>query len=123
MDLNQIGVTNILQNKMKYDSARQDIISQNIAGADIPGNVRKDIEKPNFNSMLKSAMLSVNTTNPAHISGLNANSPFKVYETKDKVELDMEGIELMKNSSDFSKTSAVYKKFLNLFNLATGNNK
>ncbi len=114
MDLDKIALMNMLQAKMKYNSARQEVIAENIAGADVPGYKRKDIQKPDFKDMVKSSMVSLETTNPKHIAGTNSVSNAVTYETESDVELDMEAIELMKNNGDFAKAATTYKKMLAL---------
>ncbi len=120
MDLNKIALLNMLQEKMKYNSARQEVISQNIANVDTPEYKRKDISKPNFNNMVKSSMVSLQTTNPQHISGINSSGNYVAMESESPVELDMEAIELMKNSEDFAGATSTYKKILSLLNQAIG---
>jgi len=121
MDLSKIPAMNMLQNKMKYDSTRQKVLSENIANVDTPGYTRKDIKKPSFKGMVKTNMLKLETTDSMHISGTDESSAFTPYTTKDKVELDMEALELTKNSTDFEQSSITYKKLLNLMKLAVGN--
>jgi flagellar basal-body rod protein FlgB len=120
MDLDKIQLMSMLATKMKYGSARQDAISQNIANVDTPGYKRQDIAKPDFKGMVQSSMLKLETTDPQHLSGNSSASTFKPYTTNDNVELDMEAIELMKNNSEFSKTTTTMKKFLALINEALG---
>ncbi len=113
MDLNKISVMGMLQNKMRYSAARQNVISQNVANADVPGYGRRDISQPDFSNMVKSSMLQLSTTNSGHIQG-NKTSILPTSNTGEEVELDMEAIELMKNSSEFSKASTTYKKMIAL---------
>ncbi len=103
---------------MKYQAARQEVISQNIANVDTPDYTRKDIAKPNFGEMVKSNMVSLSVTNPSHIGGTNSASNYQGISSGNEVELDMEALELMKNSNEFAKASSTYKKILSLFRLA-----
>ncbi len=121
MDLDKIPTMNMLQAKMKYGAARQEAIVGNIANVDTPGYKRKDIDKPSFDGMVKSSMLALNTTNSGHISGIDSSSSYVAHATDDKVEIDMEAIEMMKNNSEFSKTTTTYKKMLSLLREAIGN--
>ena len=121
MDLNKIGIMDMLQNKMKYHAAKQEVISQNIANVDIPGYKRKDITEPSFKGMVKSSMLNLNVTDPKHISGVNSSPFFTSHDTSDTVELDMEAIEMMKNNQDFASASTTYKKMVSLMRTAVGN--
>lgn len=118
MDLDKITLISMLQEKMKYQAARQEVISQNIANVDTPDYTRKDIAKPNFGEMVKSNMVSLSVTNPSHIGGTNSASNYTGISSGNEVELDMEALELMKNSNEFAKASSTYKKILSLFRLA-----
>jgi flagellar basal-body rod protein FlgB len=120
MDLDKIQLMNMLATKLKYSAARQDTISQNIANVNTPGYKRQDIATPDFKGMVQTHMLSMETTDPKHISGTDNSSGFKPYTTNDSVQLDMESIEMMKNNSNSEKTSTTMKKFLALINDAIG---
>ena len=120
MDLNNLSVMNMLQSKMQYNAARQNVISQNIANVDTPEYRRRDIAKPSFKGMVKNSILSLETTNGMHISGINSASNIVPYATEDKVELDMEAFEMMKNNSEFAQASAAYKKMIGLLKEAVG---
>jgi flagellar basal-body rod protein FlgB len=120
MDLDKIALMNMLDARMKYGAARQEALSQNIANADTPDYKRRDVDKPSFKGMVKTSMLNLETTSPNHISGTNSSTAFSSYSTEDKVELDMEAIELMKNGADFARASTTYKKMLSLFRTAVG---
>lgn len=120
MDLNNLSVMNMLQQKMQYNAARQNVISQNIANVDTPDYRRRDVVKPSFKGMVKNSMLSLETTNGMHISGINSASNIVPYATEDKVELDMEAFEMMKNNNEFAQASAAYKKMIALLREAVG---
>jgi flagellar basal-body rod protein FlgB len=120
MGIDDIPLLNMLQGELRYRASRQEVISQNIAGADIKGFTRKDISRPSFNSMVKDNMLSLTTTSPSHISGANYSSSFKIIDEGKPVELDMEAFEMGKNNSEFAKAASTYKKVISLMNTALG---
>lgn len=120
MDLNNISLINMLQEKMKYSAARQEVISQNIANVDTPGFKRKDITQPNFGNMVKDHMVALETTDPKHIGGSKSSGIYLAKDTGSTVELDMEALELMKNNNEFSKASTTFKKIISLLNQAIG---
>jgi flagellar basal-body rod protein FlgB len=121
MDIDKIEMMNMLQNRMKYDANRQKALAENIANVDTPGYFRKDVTKPSFKGMVQSSMLGLNTTNSKHISGSDSSSQYAEYTTRDKVEIDMEALELSKNSADFAQSAATYKKMLSLIRAAISN--
>lgn len=123
MDMNNILLMNMLAQKMSYNSARQESISQNIANVDTPDYRRKEIEKPNFKGMVKSSMGGgLVTTHPMHISGLSNSTSLNSYTSGEEVQLDMEAYEMMKNNQDFAKASSTYKKMVQMMNTAVGSN-
>ncbi len=111
----------MLATKMKYDTERQKVLSENIANANTPNYMRKDINQPDFASMVQSSMVTLETTHANHIKGLNSSQENPVVETKDTVQLDMEAVELAKNNTDFTTASATYKKIMALISDALGN--
>ena len=124
MDISKLSIMNQLSESMKYRSRRQEVISQNVANVDIPGYKRRDIKTPDFNALVKSNMTSSTSmvqTNPMHLSGSSGGSDYKLINTDSEVMLDMEAVEMMKNTAEFDKASATYKKMLRLFTEAIGN--
>jgi len=119
--MDNILLMNMLESKMRYGAAHQELISQNIANANTPEYRRRDMAKPNFKGMVKSSMTSLQTTHPNHIPGLS-NDSLNSYSTGSKVELDMESFEMMKNSEDYEKASTTYKKMIGLMKDALGGN-
>jgi flagellar basal-body rod protein FlgB len=126
MDISNIGVLNLLQNKMHYASERQEILSQNIANVDTPKYKRQELRKPDFAKMVKSydSGLGLSTTNEMHISPIANNSGiFSAYDTEDKVELDQEAVAMMENRLDYNSATATYKKILSILRDVANSNK
>jgi len=120
MDIGNTVLMSMLQDKMSYHATRQNIIAQNIANADNPEYRRRDIAKPNFKGMVKNSMLSLETTNPHHLSSADSNINYAILETDSPITLDMEAFEMSKNTSEFAKVSTTYKKMISLMNIAAG---
>ncbi len=122
MDLSKITSFALLEEKMKYNADRQQVIAENFANVDTPGYKRKDIEKPDFANIFneKLSALTPAQTNSKHIGAVDDDSinGRKVITSEDKVQLDMEALEMMQNSTSYSEANATYKKMLSLVRVA-----
>lgn len=71
--LDNIGLMQGIGGKMNWLNQRQEVLSKNIANSDTPGFRPSDLEKVDFESVMKSTRNrpSINkvTTNPGHIGG------------------------------------------------------
>jgi flagellar basal-body rod protein FlgB len=73
MQIADIPLLGMLRERMSWLNARQDTLSQNVANADSPGYLARDLKPMNFEDMMKrvnggeksSALL---TTDPHHIN-------------------------------------------------------
>ncbi len=122
MDLSKIQSFALLEEKMKYNANRQQIISENFANVDTPKYKRKDLKEPDFNEVFqkKLSVLEPSATHHNHMSGLDDGTlgGRKIIATEEKVQLDMEALEMMKNSTSYTEASSTYKKFLSLIKIA-----
>jgi len=119
--------------KISYLDKRQGIIAQNIANADTPGYVSKDLTEVNFGAMLKkigsgTKRVSLETTNPGHMPNPNMVDTSKnakdrlVYEVapdKNTVILEEQMVKSAKTQMDYnllinlsSKQSAMFRTAL-----------
>ena len=77
MTLNDIPLFAMLKGKMSYTNERQTLIAQNVANADTPGYMPRDMKPMNFDQAVKNAqsspVLSAVRTNSAHMQ-LTQNS-------------------------------------------------
>ncbi|PIR32101.1 MAG: flagellar basal body rod protein FlgB [Alphaproteobacteria bacterium CG11_big_fil_rev_8_21_14_0_20_44_7] len=131
MNLAKIKLFGAMQTNMKYREERQELLAQNVANANTPGYDRKDLKPLNFREVYKSVDRSVvvNQTKPNHIAGnsgsgtnfASANSnAFEVTPTGNKVSLEQEIMEVTKNSLEYQKTTNLYRKMMQLFKTAIG---
>lgn len=121
MDISNINSMKMLTEQMRYNTARQDIISQNVASKDIPEYTRKDIKKEAFSDYLSESgsKLGLKVTNKNHMSAIGGGSNLAI-DTGTPVQLDIESIEMMQNNMEFSLANSTYRKFLGLFKDAIG---
>ena len=67
MDLSKFPVFRMMSGKMRWLSSRQSVLSQNIANADTPNYVPRDIKAPNFKEILGHEMAPVKVERSDHI--------------------------------------------------------
>lgn len=123
-------VRSVLEQKMKYLSKRQAVVSKNIANANTPGYKAKEVKPMSigkrFNSSRKGIVLK--TTSVKHINP-RKNFRFKVIESKDTYETAPdennvvleEQISKMNNIDlEYQNTVAILHKFDNFLKAALG---
>ena len=70
MDLNNLKLFQMAMTKMDWASARQKVLSQNVANADTPDYKEKDLKPLNFKQALReTAPVHVARTDPRHVQG------------------------------------------------------
>lgn len=131
MDLENLSVFSLAHQNMKYLTEREKIIAANVANANTPGYLPKDIERPKFRDELKTS-LAMTLTNPLHMSGIpNKNEgEFKVYTPKPETPLTIDGNgvviedqlnEASKSKSEYNRLITLYGKYTDM--LKTANTK
>ncbi len=117
-----------LQTKMKWAAKRQKIIAQNIANADTPGFVPKDLRPVNFNSVLKAtSSASIAMTNPKHMNSKSADGGFSSFEMQagssmnnNGVDLEAESLKMAKTKDEHAMATSIYRKWTDMLKLGIG---
>lgn len=114
-------------------SEKQKVVATNIANANTPGYLAKDVEEPDFSAQVQRSIAAsqMTVTNPKHIvSAPSQNSRFRVVTPKPDTALtiDGNGVVLEEQLNEASKTKAEYEKALTIYNkyksmLQTANTK
>lgn len=118
MDLNNLTVFSLANQDMKYLTERQKILAGNVANANTPGYLAKDLKKPNFSDELNSA-LQMTVTNEKHFTGLGGSSLFaRVYTPKptQPLTIDGNGVVLEDQLNEISKDKGEYTRVMTLYN-------
>jgi flagellar basal-body rod protein FlgB len=129
----QIGGLNLFQaltDKMRWHQERQGVLAENVANADTPGYIQRDLEAFQFDTDLKSvATLTTSATSPNHISvtsgGRNApfgadSSPFEVTPSGNGVTLEDEMMRVAGNDMDYQAVTALYTRSVRILKVALG---
>lgn len=118
MDLNNLTVFSLANQDMKYLTERQKILAGNVANANTPGYLAKDLKKPKFSDELNSA-LQMTVTNEKHFTGLGGSSlSARVYTPKptQPLTIDGNGVVLEDQLNEISKDKGEYTRVMTLYN-------
>jgi flagellar basal-body rod protein FlgB len=128
----QIGSLNLFQalsDKMRWHQERQGVLAENIANADTPGYVERDLKAFSFGDEMTSiATVSTSTTSPSHISASSGgggafgknSSPFEITPSGNGVTLEDEMMKVAGNDMDYQAVTALYTRSLRLLKVALG---
>lgn len=130
MDIGTIPLFAALTKRMAWLTQRQTVLAENVANANTPGYVAKDLKELDFGSILgKSAgRLPLAATEPGHIlaPGQDDTAPI-VTESADPQSLDGNGVslesEMMKvstNAADYALVTTLYKQNVDMVKTALG---
>lgn len=130
MDLGSIDLFNTANKRMKWLAAKQQVISQNVANADTPGYLAKEVEE--FDSFLnKSSSMNLKTTHPMHFSNGSLGSidirvdddAWEISPNGNSVVLEQQAIMADETKNDYQLVTKLYKKSLQLLTLASSGGK
>lgn len=141
MDLKNIALFKTLNQKMTWLNERQKVLAQNLANANTPGYISKDLKKVSFQSHLDNTNSNGSTDStkatkmqveePGHMSGIGGlSTQFEIrQETSDYLEttpdgntVDLEG-ELSKMAEvqmEYTLASNLYRKHVGMLKTALG---
>lgn len=118
MDLTNLSVISLAHQNMRYLTEKERVIATNLANANTPGYLPKDVQKPTFSSEL-SQTLALKTTNPMHMSGTgSATFSNKVYTPAPTTPLtiDGNGVIVEDQLNEASKASGEYNRMITIYN-------
>jgi flagellar basal-body rod protein FlgB len=132
MDLQDVPLLSMLRQRMTWLNQRQDLLSQNVANADTPRYVARDLKALDFNQLMGAAGQQNNslaTTNSRHIAISSANTgKFEDHETPDQafnpngnaVSLEAEMIKVADTQAQFQAAANIYSKAMMMMKTAIG---
>lgn len=131
MNLPDVPLLSMLRERMTWLNQRQDLLSQNVANADTPGYVAKDLKALDFEKALRQSGSagSMMTTNSRHIAlGGAGVSKFEEHDAPDQaanpngnaVSLEMEMIKVSDTQAQFQAAANLYAKAMTLMKTAIG---
>ena len=132
MDVGQIPLLAMLKERMAWLNRRQDVLSQNVANADVAQYTARDIKPIDFAQVLKNATKAnpgvLTTTNPMHISPAAPGVTYDEYDSPDvestptgnTVSLESEMIKVADTQAQFQAATNLYAKAMDMMKTAIG---
>jgi flagellar basal-body rod protein FlgB len=130
MALSSIGIFQAMAEKMRWHQARQGVLAENIANADTPDYIERDLDPFSFDKALKSvATVSTTATSPKHISVSSGggtdgfgdqSSPFEITPSGNGVTLEDEMMKVSGNDMDYATVTALYTRSMAILRIALG---
>lgn len=131
MNLPDVPLLSMLRERMTWLNQRQDLLSQNVANADTPRYVARDLKAQDFDQLMgaSGAGTAMMTTNARHIAlSPSRMGKFEDHETPDQetspngnaVSLEMEMIKVSDTQAQFQAAANLYAKAMTLMKTAIG---
>lgn len=133
MTTQNIGLFKALNAKMQYLDTRQKVLAQNVANADTPNYVPKDLTKVDFGRVLqavtKDNQVRVDTTSAMHMPPPNqvddaqsrgAKLVYEVAPDGNEVSLEEQIVKSSQNTMDYNLMTTLYQKNVNLIKTVLG---
>ncbi|HUE64026.1 MAG TPA: flagellar basal body rod protein FlgB [Rhizomicrobium sp.] len=131
MDLPDVPLLAMLRERMNWLHQRQDVLSENVANADTPNFVARDLKPLDFEQALGTVSTgpSLLTTNVRHISLTPTHmGKFEDHETPDQesspngnsVALEAEMVKVSETQSQFQAAANLYAKAMSMMKVAIG---
>ena len=117
MDLNDLSLHQVATQKMRYLTERQKVLATNVANANTPGYLPKDLEEPDFASVLQKN-LPMKVTNAKHIGGIGTDLNGRLYTPKPTTALTIDGnrVVLEDQLNEISKDKGEYERLITIYN-------
>lgn len=139
MTIENISLFQALSANMRYQNQRQKVISQNVANADTPGYVSKDLGKVSFSKMLSNLDnkgnapdVTMATTRSGHIDPMGVppnvkegknKSPYEVNPSGNGVDLEEQMIKSNEVQMNYNLMLNLYRSNLDMIRTSLGKNK
>jgi flagellar basal-body rod protein FlgB len=130
MDIGHIPLFAALSKRMAWLTARQTVLAENVANANTPGYVAKDLKEIDFKAMVGKApggALQLAATQPGHFAPAVPNNPTQIVATPDdkslngnSVSLEAQMMKVSTNAADYALVTTLYKQNVGLIKAALG---
>ncbi|MBI1778648.1 MAG: flagellar basal body rod protein FlgB [Proteobacteria bacterium] len=133
MDLNKITLFQLANKRMGYLSERQRVLSENVANANTPGFVPRDLKPMDFRNIMRSEMtrLQPAVTNTAHMTRAAQSGSVsekrdrgsEIFETSpdgNSVSLEQQMMKVADTQAQYGLTANLYQKHLSMLRTAIG---
>ena len=119
-----IYLFDLASSQQHWLSVRQAAVAENVANANTPGYVAKDVAP--FDDVLQQTQLQLASTNPGHVpldplsseDAAKDASPWEVVPSGNSVSMEHEMLKANSVSRDYSMNTAIVKSFAQMFTLS-----
>lgn len=132
MDLGKLPIFSMMTERLAWLGKRQQVLAHNVANADTPGYMARDLKTPNFREMLGKAgsgHLSMAQTSATHIAPIGAGKA-DVKSSVDKdgefslsgnsVDIEEQMMKVAQTAMDHQITVNLYRKHISMLKAALG---
>lgn len=130
MDISHIPLFAALTRRMAWLSERQTVLAENVANANTPGYVAKDLKEPSFRDLIDGPPqtgVRLAADQPGDIAVAPPSGGAAIIETPDDRSLDGNGVsieaQMMKvstNEADYALAAALYQQNIGLIKMVLG---
>jgi flagellar basal-body rod protein FlgB len=128
MQIGGLSLFQALSDKMRWHQERQGVLAENIANADTPGYVERDLKAFSFGDEMTSvASLTMSATSPTHMSATSggglfgsSSAPFEITPSGNGVTLEDEMMKVSGNDMDYQAVTTLYTRSMRLLKIAIG---
>lgn len=133
MAIGDLDIMTFLKSKMRWHQARQRVLAENVANADTPRYVPKDLKALSFKDALrvgKTSSAELVRTHKNHIAagvssggsafGTSTDNDFEKTPGGNAVVLEDQMMKVAENSFDYQMVSNIYSRSLGLIRTAIG---
>jgi len=132
MDIGHIPLFAAFSKRMAWLTARQTVLAENVANANTPGYMAKDLKELDFKSMLASGngagngALRLAADQPGHIAPVANNIAAVVQRPDDQslsgngVSLESQMMKVSTNASEYALVTTLYKQNISMIKTVLG---
>ena len=129
MQIGGLSLFQALGEKMRWHQERQGVLAENIANADTPDYVERDLKAFSFGDEMSSvASLTMSTSSPQHMSATSGgggafgseSAPFEITPSGNGVTLEDEMMKVSSNDMDYQAVTTLYTRSMRLLKIAIG---
>lgn len=126
MSAHGFPIFSAIRTKLAWLSARQKVVSENIANANTPGFRARELKPVDFRKMLENQgqMVGLRVTNAQHMSGQGGASRLFDFKTREAPIVEMDGsgnsVSIAEETMKLGRTQVEYEMTTNIYRKQTG---
>jgi flagellar basal-body rod protein FlgB len=131
MPISDTPILAMLRTRMHWHQERQKLLSENVANADTPKFISRDLAAPNFDRLLspRAAGVALARTDAGHIGVAGSGGTqfqaeqggrYEARPTGNAVNLEDEMLKVASNQMDYQAATSLYSRSLGLIKTALG---